>query len=117
LVQTKSTSANIVKEKVALKTQIDNLRKELTEKKELLTALQNLTMDNSQKILDLSLGNIDYNGEYDESNTNLQEEINGLDSSQFSNLNDIHVIDDNDSNEIVGTDLKQLIESELNTSM
>ena len=106
VIQSKGSTTSLAKENVALKTQMDNLRKELTETKELLTALQNLTMDNSKKILDLSIGS---NVEYEDTNdlndlnvTNLDE----LENSGFENLQD----------EIIGVDLKQMIESELNTS-
>ena len=105
VIQSKGSTTSLAKENVALKTQMDNLRKELTETKELLTALQNLTMDNSKKILDLSIGS---NVEYEDTNdlndlnvTNLDE----LENSGFENLQD----------EIIGVDLKQMIESELNT--
>ena len=64
-IQTKTSTIGLAKENVALKTQVENLRKELTETKELVAALQNLTMDNSQKILDLSIGaNIEYEGDF-----------------------------------------------------
>lgn len=106
VIQSKGSTTSLAKENVALKTQMDNLRKELTETKELLTALQNLTMDNSKKILDLSIGS---NVEYEDTNdlndlnvTNLDE----LENSGFENLQD----------DIIGVDLKQMIESELNTS-
>jgi len=123
LVQTKGTTTNIVKENVALKTQVENLRKELSETKELVAVLQNLTMDNSQKILDLSMNtnfeyNADYNVDLTEANidnlTTLQDNVDGLEIMDSTDLNNL---EDSDSNEIVGTDLKQLIESELNTGM
>jgi hypothetical protein len=114
VVQSKNSTAALVKENTALKTQVENMRKELSETKELVIALQNLTMDNSQKILDLSMGTtIEYN---DESSmipfTGLQD---GMETENFTNLQDLH--DDSEQNEIIGTDLKQLIESELNTGM
>jgi hypothetical protein len=116
-VQSKTSTVNLAKENIALKTQIENLRKELTETKELVSALQNLTMDNSQKILDLSMGN---NMEYEGDFTSLQNESNmeqlgdGMTTAEFIELEDSQ--DDYEQNEIIGTDLKQLIESELNTS-
>jgi hypothetical protein len=102
VIQQKGSTTNLTKENVMLKTQLENLRKELTETKELLTALQNLTMDNSQKILNLSMGITD---DFEE-----QEDNQLLSSNDgFTNLEDLE-----DDNNIVGTDLKQLIESELN---
>jgi len=116
-VQSKTSTVNLAKENIALKTQLENLRKELTETKELVAALQNLTMDNSQKILDLSMGTtMEYEGDF----TNLQNDSNmeqlgdGMTNNDFTELDDLQ--DDNEQNEIIGTDLKQLIESELNTS-
>lgn len=112
VLQTKNSTTTIIKENVTLKTQVDNLRNELTETKELLVALQNLTMDNSQKILDLSLGEpIDYNGELNETNITAFDE---LQNGELTNLQELSVGDDSEQNEIVGTNLKQLIESELN---
>jgi hypothetical protein len=108
VLQQKGSSTNLVKENVALKNQIDNLRNELTETKELLATLQNLTMDNSQKILDLSMGiNEDYEGTFEDQM--LQESLPT--DSGFTNLEEL-----NDENEIIGTDLKQLIENELNNT-
>lgn len=114
VVQSKNSTVALVKENTALKTQVENMKKELSETKELVMALQNLTMDNSQKILDLSMGTtMEYN---DESSmipfTGLQD---GMETGNFTDLQDLH--DDSEQNEIVGTDLKQLIESELNTGI
>lgn len=111
VVQSKTSTVNLAKENLALKTQLENLRKELTETKELLSALQNLTMDNSQKILDLSMGlNTEYNDEFNQ--TNIESLGDGITNTEFTELEDLH--DDSDQNEIIGTDLKQLIENELN---
>jgi hypothetical protein len=117
VLQSKNSTVALVKENMALKTQVENMRKELIETKELVGALQNLTMDNSQKILDLSMGTtMEYT---DESGmmpfTSLQD---GIESENFTDLQDLQELqDDSEQNEIVGTDLKQLIESELNTGM
>lgn len=113
VVQTKTSSVSLVKENTILKTQVENLRKELTETKELLSVLQNLTFENSQKILDLSMETTrDYNEEFNEDNS---ENLNNLQNGDFTELQDNQ--DEGDQNEIIGTDLKQLIESELNTSI
>jgi hypothetical protein len=70
-------------------------------------------MDNNQKLLNLTLciGD-DYQGTFeecalDESNDNL----NSM-NSEFVNLEDV-----NNEDNIVGTDLKQLIENELNDTL
>ena len=113
VVQFKGTTVNLVKENTALKTQIENLKKELTETKELVSELQNLTMDNSQKILDLSMGTtMEYNGDLNETDI---VSMSGIEVGNFTNLQDLQ--DDSEQNEIIGTDLKQLIESELNTGV
>jgi Ni,Fe-hydrogenase I large subunit len=65
-----------------LKTQIEEMRNELNQTKELLSILQNVVLENSKKILDLSMCN--------------NEE------------------DYEEQNEIVGNDLKEMIENELN---
>lgn len=105
VVQSKGASTTLVKENANLKTQVDNLRKELSDAKELLAVLQNLSMENSQKILELSVG---VNNEYFEG----QELYNDI-----SNVPEIELetLEDEEQNEIIGNDLKQLIESELNT--
>jgi hypothetical protein len=110
VVQSKGSTVSLVKENTALKTQMDNLKKELTETKELLAALQNLTMDNSKKILDLTMGNtIEYTGAF------TGTDMSTLDAIEVGNFSDLQ--NDSEQNEIIGTDLKQLIESELNTGM
>lgn len=74
-----------VKEVANLKTQIEELRNELKETNNLLSVLQNVVLENSQKILELSMPPEE---EYDEPYK--------------------------EQNEIVGNDLKEMIESELN---
>lgn len=90
-----------------LKQQLDGLKTELTETKELVNALQNLTMDNSNKILAL---NSVFNSE--------NENDAFLDGSQEYDATDLldgnHDLD-NGGNEIIGTNLKELIESEFNS--
>lgn len=110
VVQTKSSSLNLVKENSILKNQIESLRKELTEAKGLLAELQNVSTENSQKILELSMSNFQ-NTEliYDENDLNGEFQNGELQSNEFSMIDNLH-----QENEIVGNDLKQLIESELN---
>jgi len=130
VIQTKGTSTSLVKENVALKTQVDNLRKEVLETKELLSALQNLTMDNSQKILELSVNGYSVNGYENNNFTDLQD-LDGLQCDDGQNFNGqnfnenelyefngdgVGLQDFEDQNEIIGNDLKQLIESELNAN-
>ena len=103
VIQTKGTSTTLVKENIALKTQLDNMKKELIETKELLSALQNLTMDNSQKILDLSMNG---NNGFPSDEVDLENTM--IPMSGFTDLNEL-----SDNSEIVGTDLKKMIESDL----
>lgn len=70
------------KEVTNLKSQIEELRQDLSQTKDLLNILQNVVLENSQKILDLTM--LDTNSEEYE-----------------------------DQNEIVGNDLKEMIENEL----
>lgn len=117
-VQSKTGFVSLSKENVSLKTQVENLRKELTETKELVAALQNLTMDNSQKLLDLSIGmNMGYESDFTslQNGSNMAQLGDEMTSTEFTELDNLQ--DDSEQNEIIGTDLKQLIESELNTGV
>ena len=108
VVQTKSATTTVAKESKDLKLQVDTLKTELSETKELLTALQNLTMDNTQKIMDISSNMPD--GFTFDSAQNFDETT--VDFTQLTDLND-----DSEENEIVGTNLKELIESEINAAI
>ena len=108
VVQTKSATTTVAKESKDLKIQVDSLKTELSETKELLTALQNLTMDNTQKIMDIS-SNMPEGFTFDVAQ-NFDETT--VDFTQLTDLND-----DSEENEIVGTNLKELIESEINAAI
>jgi hypothetical protein len=97
VVQSKNTIVSLVKENSIVKAQVDNINKELIDIKSLIQSLNTVVMENSQKILDLDL----YMGE-------TTEYHNDLDESNILSTEDI------EDNEIIGTDLKQLIKSELN---
>jgi hypothetical protein len=90
-----------------LKQQIEGLKTEFIETKELLTALQNLTMDNSNKILAFSsIYGMNSNSEemfLEDDADDAEEEM--LEESDFVAA----------SEEIVGTNLKELIEQEFNS--
>jgi hypothetical protein len=119
VVQTKGATLTIVKDNKELNNQVDSLKKELTETRELLSAIQNLTMDNSKKIMELSsedFQNVDeqflqtdqlLHGDNDY-NTLIQQTV-------FSEIQDLQ--EDSGCDEIVGTNLKELIESEINSDM
>jgi hypothetical protein len=98
VVQSKNTST-------ALKQQIDSLKNELSETKELIAALQNLTMDNSTKILAFnSVFNSDGQNFLDQDllGQNLEEDLE-------------EDLEPNTTTEIMGTNLKELIEQEFNS--
>jgi hypothetical protein len=106
VIQSKSVSASLTKDNKDLKINIDNLKQELNETKALLAALQNLTMDNTQKIMNMSLHMDQDDMEYDNQD-NESMDITDLPSDKL----------DLGDNEIVGTNLKELIESEINAEM
>jgi hypothetical protein len=116
VVQTKGATVTIVKDNKELKNQVDSLKNELTETRELLTALQNLTMDNSQKIMELSSGDFQNVDEQffqtDQGDNDYNTLIGQTDSSEIQDLQE-----DSGSDEIVGTNLKELIESEINADL
>lgn len=99
------TKAVLAKENKDLKTMISNLTNELNETKDLLQSLQNITMDNSQKLMNISFGD-----EY----TNIDDEL--YKQQICVDDNDIYIENNNDS-EIIGTNLKELIEKEVNATM
>lgn len=113
LVQNKTINATIVKETTSLKTQMENIKNDLKDIKELLTSLQNQSVEHSQKILELTLG----------TNTELSDMLLS-DLNQFQNNEDVTSTDDYDlesqpyqiGEDSVQTDLKQLIESELRST-
>ena len=101
VVQSKNTGA-------ALKQQIESLKTELAETKELVAALQNLTMDNSTKILAL-------NSVFTQDGNMFSEDSLEQDFSAEDELvDDLNADAELVSEEIVGTNLKELIEQEFN---
>ena len=101
-IQMKTHVANLIKENASLKTQIVNIKKELEDKGELLNALNAITMENSQKIMEISLPiTTDIDADTDNNmNNELNDFINEANSGEGET-------------DYLGTDLKQLIESEL----
>lgn len=129
VIQNKTISANLVKNNTDLKNQIENLKSELTETKELLQALQNLTMDNSQKLMSISfnMNNDEMLGQ-DFDDTTLEQleqfkEINGIEGIDYNNLvqssnfTNLEHFNKGDRSEIVTGNLKTMIENEINSSM
>jgi hypothetical protein len=111
VIQTKGICATIVKENKELKAEINNFKQELSETKDLLKTIQHLTMENNQKLLLLSM--VDVNANLSD-NTLTEYTDDLLESSENNKI----VLEDmeQDQNEIVGTNLKELIENEINGS-
>ena len=99
--QSKSSYTSLLNEHKALKQEVESLKSELA-------SLQGLTVENNRQIMKLSLA-VDLDGDAD-----LNLEDGGLEElSNDDNDNDNDNTLDNNDNEIVGTDLKDLIEKEL----
>jgi hypothetical protein len=99
--QTKLSASTLTKENKELKNQIESLKKELESTKEVLVLLQNITMENSQKLMGYS-----------------PEDMQDIENTDFDNYDDqlAELESDPSQSEIVGTNLKELIESEINAS-
>ena len=91
----------------ALKQQIESLKVELVETKELVIVLQNLTMDNSNKILAFN-SIYGMNDSSEQEQELLEEEL--LEEELEEDFEAFEA-----SEEIVGTNLKELIEQEFNS--
>lgn len=131
---------------VTIKTQVDSLKTELIETRELLSALQNLTMENSQKLMGFDFQNMDgfseqlldgdifLDGNALEGNALIEENaliegnalinslLNGNESkdsgvSEIQDSNLLKEIVGTGLKEMVGTSLKKLIESEINAEL
>lgn len=100
IVQNKAIS---VKENKDLKLELDNLKQELFQTKELLNSIQNITMENNGKIMELSM------------NFYTEENLEEIDNEQVDEYQDQDAQYIND--DIVGIDLKQVIEGEINSTM
>lgn len=92
--QSKSSITVLTNEHKALKNEVEALKSELA-------ALQSMTMENNQQIMQLSLA------------VDLDPELNLEEASDGEETNDDDDVTDTNTSEIVGTDLKELIEKEL----
>lgn len=103
---TKATTA-LTKEQKEHKVLVDALRTEMANTKDLLSALQTMSMDNSQKIFQIMSG---------EQLSTEEEEDNGIHFSDVTQVDEIDGDADAESDEldVTGTSLKGLIEQELN---
>lgn len=98
--QSKSSHTSLLNDHKALKQEVEKLKAELA-------SLQSLTMENNQQIVKLSLA-VDLDGQ--EANANLED---GAVLEDLENDGENGDTDGTDNDEIVGTDLKDLIEKEL----
>ena len=105
LLQTKGSS---LKDNKDMKTQVENLKKEIDDTKELVTVLQNLTMNNSQKIFELSANNFE---NIDETLLDTEQLVDAdIDYSTLLKISELQ----NDTGDIIETNLKEMIENEMN---
>ena len=105
LLQTKGSS---LKDNKDMKTQVENLKKEIDDTKELVNVLQNLTMNNSQKIFELSANNFE---NIDETLLDAEQLVDGdIDYSTLLKITEFQ----NDTGDIIETNLKEMIENEMN---
>ena len=102
-IQTKNAVVSLTKENKDIKHNFESLNQELESTKELLNNIQAMVMDNNTKILNMTLGgNLDFNEEPYEQN------FDG--TTIFEDSNEISELD----TEFIGTNLKELIENEIN---
>lgn len=106
ITQTKTSTNSLLKEHKEFKTLFETLRNDLEETKELVMALQNLTMDNSQKLLAL-----DMSGEH--LLVGFDQSLNEMNDTAYDTFDEpateSHETVNNQTN-----DLKELVKQEFN---
>ena len=112
LTQTKSSTNAIVKEHKDFKSQFESLRNDLEETKELVIALQNLTMDNSQKLLAFDMSNEHVLDGFDQSLNDMVEDDAAVTDEPV--VTDEAVADLTDGDTV--TDLAEMVKQEFNLS-
>jgi hypothetical protein len=121
VIKTNSASTNLAKDNKDLKIQVENLKTELTETKELLQALQNITMDNSQKLMNIPIDMANNEMFVQDFNNEMLESVEDLDYNNLvknSVFTEVHELNDTaDTGEIVTGNLKKMIENEINSSI
>jgi hypothetical protein len=113
--QNKTAIGALIRDHKDMKTNLASVTTDLTETKELVGSLQNLVMDNTQKIVDLHgmIGtNLDTDFNQDEylGEEHLEEVHEDIQNEQ---ADEYHGEEHFDDEEVVGTNLKELIEQEL----
>ena len=109
LTQLKSASTSVAKENKSLKQQIELLKSELDETKELVITLQNITMDNSQKILTFAFTNDDQLFSTEVEDDDVEEPV--VESAISDSVSESESGVDS---EVAELGLKELVEQELN---
>ena len=89
VVQTKNATTVLVKENKDLKQQMEELKRELESTRETLNALQNMTMDNSQKLMLMTMDN----GNNLDSNLDFNTEYNTMGFEEGTDLTDLSSAD------------------------
>jgi hypothetical protein len=107
IAQNTKTVASLTKEQKDYKQQIDKVKAELADTKEQLNALQTLAMDNNQQIFNIMSG---ANFSDDADTTDIMVDVNDENETENVEL----VIDSDDTN-MIGANLKGIIEQELNS--
>jgi hypothetical protein len=119
VVQNKTAIGALIRDHKDMKTQISSINTDLTETKELAGALRDLVMDNSQKLVDLqSMVGTNLDTDFQDE-CNIQENIDETEILDSEVVDDGHDLQEGDvdnvdiDSEVVGTNLKELIEQEL----
>lgn len=113
--QNKTAIGALIRDHKDMKSQVASMNVELTETKELAGALQNLVMDNSQKITDLhAVVGTNMDTDFNVSGYGEEEHLEELAGEHIEHQDEQYEETvDNGDNELVGTNLKELIEQEL----
>jgi len=110
LTQLKSASTSVAKENKNLKQQIELLKTELDETKELVITLQNITMDNSQKIMTFAFTNDEqlFSTEIVDDDEDVEVEVDVDVAESEADIDEVVVVIEKELG------LKDLVEQELN---
>lgn len=106
-IQCKNAIVSLTKENKDLRTQMENLRQELDETKSSIENIQNTVVDLNNKFIMMPIMDTNISTNFSELDFgNIEYNPNDLENSQDTYING--------DNEIIGTNLKELIEKEIN---
>jgi hypothetical protein len=122
LIQFKGISATLVNDNKSLRVQLEKIKLELVESNQLLNTLQTTSNENAQKILQFELSIVPTNGvsledletEYEEEDGEDNSEIQATFSLTNTNANDSSELIFTSQQDLLGINLKEAIEMELN---